>query len=312
VGRRPRRSRNSYTKRPSGEGDLPSLVLLEQFSQRSLQQWLASARKLNELQSVLFFGLELARQQFSKELIEAIRTNLVPGQPFDGWARIVDYRYCLAPLSVAGSLKGNGGRFNIGGSLNPAVFPPFPALYIAEDYPTAFRERFGSKADAGPHGLTGAELALRAPASFTHVVLRGQLELVIDISELRSLQPFATVLRKFSLPDHIRRLSRQLGMRSPPFLVRSAGALQRQLLVPDWRALPAQFDLPSNSQVFGRIAAAAGAHGILYPSARHAGKQCLAMFPQNWKCSASYVEVRDGAPTGARLTRIDAGTTSLH
>jgi hypothetical protein len=35
-------------KRPSGEGDLPSLALLEQFSHRSLQQWLASARKLNE------------------------------------------------------------------------------------------------------------------------------------------------------------------------------------------------------------------------------------------------------------------------
>lgn len=126
VGRRPRRSRNPYTKRPSGEGDLPSLALLEQFSHRSLQQWLASARKLNELQSALFFGLELARQQFSRELIEALRTNLVPGQAFDGWARIVDYRYCLAPLSVAGSLRGNGGRFNIGESLNPAVFPPIP------------------------------------------------------------------------------------------------------------------------------------------------------------------------------------------
>jgi RES domain-containing protein len=312
VGRRARRPRNSYTKRPSGEGDLPSLVLLEQFSQRSLQQWLASARKLSELQSGLFFGLESARQQFSQELVEAIRTNLVAGRAFDGWARIVDYRYCLAPLSVAGSLRGNGGRFNIGGGLNPAVFPPFPALYIAEDYPTAFRERFGSDADVKSRGLTAAELVLRAPASFTHVALHGQIELVIDISELRSLQSFAAVLRKFSLPDHIRRLSRQLGMRSPPFLVRSAGALQRQLLVPDWRVLPVQFDLPSNSQVFGRIAAAAGAHGILYPSARHAGKQCLAMFPQNWKSSGSYVEVRDGAPTGARLTRIDAGTTSLH
>jgi len=312
VGRRARRPRNSYTKRPSGEGDLPSLVLLEQFSQRSLQQWLASARKLTELQSGLFFGLESARQQFSQELIEAIRTNLVAGQAFDGWARIVDYRYCLAPLSVAGSLKGSGGRFNIGGSLNPAVFPSFPALYIAEDYPTAFRERFGSDPDVKSRGLTGAELALRAAASFTHVALRGQLELVIDISELRSLQLFAAALRRFSLPNHIRRLSRQLGMRSPPFLVRSAGGLQRQLLLPDWRVMPAQFDLPSNSQVFGRIAAAAGAHGIVYPSARHAGRKCLAIFPQNWKSSASYVEVRDGAPTGARLTRIDASTTSLH
>lgn len=86
MGRRPRRSRNPYTKRPSGEGDLPSLALLEQFSHRSLQQWLASARKLNELQSALFFGLELARQQFSRELIEALRTNLPAaiGRRFSG------------------------------------------------------------------------------------------------------------------------------------------------------------------------------------------------------------------------------------
>lgn len=127
----------------SGEGDLPSLVLLEQFSQLSLRQWLASARKLDELQSVLFFVLELARQQFSKELIEAIRTRVT----------VVD------SISVEVSTRPH--------SRNS------PALYIAEDYPTAIRERFGSNTDVGPHGLTGAELALRAPASFTHVVLRG-------------------------------------------------------------------------------------------------------------------------------------------
>ncbi len=310
MSRRSRRRHSSYTNRPTGEGDLPSLVLLEQFSQRSLQQWAASAKKLNELQRTLFFGLEQARQQFSRELIEAIRTNLVHGQAFDGWARIVDYRYCLAPLSVTGSLKGSGGRFNIGSGLNPAMFPASPALYVAEDYPTAFRERFGSDSTAVSQGLAAAEVALREPASFTHVALRGQTELVIDIGEHRSLQAFAAVLRQFSVSDHIRRISRQLGMRSPPSLVRSAGGLQRQLLNPEWRALPAQFDLPANSQVFRRIAVAAGAHGILYPSARHAGKRCLALFPQNWASSSSYVEVRDGAPTGAQLLRLDGTTTA--
>ena len=310
MSRRSPRRHSSYTSYPSGEGDLPSLVLLEQFSQRSLQQWAASAKKLNELHRALFFGLEQARQQFSRELTEAVRTNLNPGQVFDGWARIVDYRYCLAPLSVAGSLKGSGGRFNIGRGLNAAVFPSFPALYVAEDYPTAFRERFGSEIGATPGGLAAEELALRAPASFTHVALRGQVELVIDVGEPYSLQAFAAVLRRFSVPDHIHRISRQLGMRSPPSLVRSAGGLQRQLLLPEWRAMPAQFDLPSNSQVFGRIAVAAGAHGILYPSARHAGKRCLALFPQNWNSSSSYVEVRDGAPAGAQLVRLDGSTTA--
>jgi hypothetical protein len=72
--------------------------------------------------------------------------------------------------------------------------------------------------------------------------------------------------------------------------------------------LPQQFDLPSNSQIFGRIAAAAGLHGILYPSARQVAKRCLALFPQNWADSGSFVEVGDEAPQDARLTRIDATT----
>lgn len=75
--------------------------------------------------------------------------------------------------------------------------------------------------------------------------------------------------------------------------------------------LPQQFDLPSNSQVFGRIAVAAGLHGIQYPSARQQGKRCLALFPQNWTDSGSVVEVADEAPSGARLTRVDGKTKVL-
>ena len=73
--------------------------------------------------------------------------------------------------------------------------------------------------------------------------------------------------------------------------------------------LPMQYDLPSNSQVFGRIAAAAGVHGILYPSVRVEGRQCLALFPQNWRSSGSYIEVMDPSPAEARLVRIDATST---
>lgn len=199
----------------------------------------------------------------------------------------------------------------MGGALNPAAFSSFPALYVAENYATAFRERFGCEDAGSSRGLAPEELALRSPCSFTHVSLRGQIELVMDVRETQALQPMAAVLRRFALPDRVRRLARQLGMRSPPPLVRSAAALQRQLQHRDWRTLPMQFDLPSNSQIFGRIAVAAGAHAILYSSVRHEGNACLALFPQNWSGSSSYVEVMDGAPTEARLTRIDGNTRQL-
>jgi RES domain-containing protein len=311
MARRPRRrNKPPVTIGGFGEGELPSLTQLEQFSQQSLKKWRESAGALTELHTELFFGLELARQRYSTQLLEAVRANLTPGTPFQGWARIIDYRYCLAPLSVAGSLKGDGGRFNIGSGLNPAAFPAFPALYIASDYPTAFRERFGMDPNTSHGGLLSPTLALRSPASFTHVGLRGQIEIVMDISDLRRLHAFAGVLREFTLPDSVRRIARRLNMRAPPTMVRSAAGLQRQLLHRDWRTYPVQFDLPSNSQVFGRIAVAAGVHGILYPSTRQADGRCLALFPQNWKASSSFVEVTDAAPSGARLTRLD-GTSPL-
>lgn len=83
------------------------------------------------------------------------------------------------------------------------------------------------------------------------------------------------------------------------------------VLHPNWRMLPQQFDLPASSQIFGRIAAAAGIHGILYPSSRHVAKRCLALFPQNWAGSGSFVQVSDEAPEGAQLTRIDGLTREI-
>jgi hypothetical protein len=311
VARRQHRRRNPIHSYRLAEGELPSLTQLEEFSELSLRQWRISAKNLTELHTCLFFGLELERQRHSQALVDAVRANLTQARPFDKWARIVDYRYSLAPLSVAGSVKGNGGRFNIGTALNAVAFASFPALYIAENYETAFRERFGADPSTSVQGLSSEEVALRSPGSFTHVALRGQLELVLDIRETQSLQQMATVLRRFALPDRVRQLARRLNMRSPPSLVRSAAALQRQLLHRDWRTLPMQFDLPSNSQIFGRIAAAAGAHAILYSSARHEGNACLALFPQNWGGSGSFVEVMDGSPSQACLTRIDGRSQQL-
>ncbi|MGH8210022.1 MAG: hypothetical protein ACREU6_10590 [Steroidobacteraceae bacterium] len=41
---------------------------------------------------------------------------------FEGWRRIIDYRYSFEPLSIAGSVKGEGGPFNVGAGLSPGAF----------------------------------------------------------------------------------------------------------------------------------------------------------------------------------------------
>lgn len=103
--------------RPLGshqEPDLPSLVELERFDQTSLHTWLAAKGNLDALHRALFFGLEPLRQGHASELLDALRSQALASYSFDGWSRIVDYRYSLDPLSDAGSLKNNGGRFNVG------------------------------------------------------------------------------------------------------------------------------------------------------------------------------------------------------
>lgn len=65
------------------------------------------------------------------------------------------------------------------------------------------------------------------------------------------------------------------------------------------------YDAPAAGQIFVGIAVDAGIEGILYESVL-TGKECLAVFPQNFLNSSSYVELDDPAPSGAVRKRIDS------
>jgi hypothetical protein len=177
-------------------------------------------------------------------------------------------------------------------------------LYLAQTYETALAEKFGVHT-AGGCDLTPLQLALRRPTSFTQVRVQGRLEGVLNVGDAKALKAFVEVIKEFAVPKGVATLARQLGLKRPPEMVRSVGGLQKQLIDSNWRMLPVQYDLPSNSQVFGRIAVAAGLSGILFPSSRVEGAQCLACFPQNWRGSGCFVELMDPAPRETVATRID-------
>jgi RES domain-containing protein len=304
-----KRRRSQPPNRPSPAGssdpDLPSLVELERFSTASLHQWKMAAHRMEALQRSLHFGLEDQRQRAEGLLLESMRLCSTSNFSAVGWSRIVDYRYSLDPLSTLGSITGIGGRFNLGAGLSPGVFTAFPALYCAEDYATAYLEKFGSPEVPHRNGLSGADLALRTPGSFAQIRLNMKLESVLDISDHTTLKPMLEILRKFEMPKSVTQTARRLGLKRAPWLIRSSISLQKQLLHANWRAQPMQFDLPGNSQIFGRWVAAAGIHGILFPSTRDSTRRCLALFPQNWGGSTSFVEIADAVPDGVRITRID-------
>lgn len=288
---------------PSDLG-LPALGVLEEFTRASLAQWRAAGKDLERFSETLFFDLERHRAQHSDEFIEAIRSSSTGPMEFRGWSRLVDYQFANQPLSTEGSIKADGGRFNIGRLLNPAAYTPFPALYVAEDFPTAFRERFGIDKSGKFGGLTSTDLALRRETSFSNVALNLRLETLIDIGELEALKATTEILRRFQMPKSIAVHARRLRMKVPG-LIRTPTGLQRQLLSTNWRVEPTQYDLPSNSQIFGRLCAAAGVHAILYPSVRDSSRRCLALFPQNWKGSSSFIELAGAVPPEVLVRRLD-------
>ena len=214
----------------------PSLEELERFSSLGLQQWRHGWQCHRDLYAEIYFGLETQRARNAVELTEALRANAAPAFDVDGWGRIVDYQYSLTPLSVAGSLSTEGGRFNIGGRLNPSVFTPIPALYIADTYDTAYAEKFAIRHDEDRDGLTANEIILRAPRSFTYTRLRGHIELCFEISDANSLRPLVDVIAKFKLPERARQIAKSMRL-LPPAMIKSVTMLKDHLLHVCWRRL---------------------------------------------------------------------------
>jgi hypothetical protein len=79
------------------------------------------------------------------------------------------------------------------------------------------------------------------------------------------------------------------------------------LLAHNWRLYPSQYEIPSNSQVFGRLLLDAGFDGVVYPSTK-GSSNCLALFPANFAKSESFVEVADDGPPHAGKLRLDSST----
>ena len=140
-------TRSAPSKTPNG------LLELDRFSEKSLQQWQTASRDLDEFQDSLHFGPEPERRRYRAELIASL--NSVGGVELSlrNWSRLVTYQFSMNPLSAAGSLHDIGGRFNAGIDLDSQTLDPWPALYLAEDYETAFREKFQIASDATESGL---------------------------------------------------------------------------------------------------------------------------------------------------------------
>lgn len=286
-----------------------NILELDRFSEANLREWNAASQNLDELAAVFQFGLEPERRKLRPQLLEALQAVEPLVYHIENWVRLIDYQYGLEPLSCAGSLCSpeGGGRFNIGIELDPGTLSPWSALYIAENHETAFREKFQLESKGDVDGLTPAELALNPGVNYTAISLCGKMYRVFDLRKDSSVAALAKVLGKIAVPPRARELVKKLKMPASELLmVRTPEQLLHVVLKNNWRTLPIQFGLPSQSHILAELIRAAGFEAILYQSTKGPGN-CLAIFP-GLMDGRSYLEVVGKTLPGVKHARLDVSS----
>lgn len=276
--------------------------LLDEFSLADLRRWKSISQSYDEYHIRLFFHLEGLRAHHRPDLLEALRGSSAVSKHGASWFRIVAFRYSNEFLSAKGSLF-RGGRFNLGRDIDFGGFSPFPALYIAENYTTAYAEYFGASQHAPATGFSGEELALQNPSSFTAVKLSFDLSNAFDLSKTKNLESFSKIITKFSVPQELKTIGKSVGI-GKPWLVTNVAEIRKSLLASNWRYYPSQYGVPANPQIFGRLLRDAGFEGIVYPSTVGPGK-CIAIFPENIAHSSSSVDLMDVPPSSVKHRKLN-------
>jgi hypothetical protein len=297
-----RRSRDWRPRRRIPLPKPPAPIHLDTFT---LKDVLDGKRRQEEFKRLYWDWFnELAYQRFRifGELKTALVEAAVGPEEFSNYYRSVTYKWSHDPLSVRGSvLNDAGGRFNFG-DIARIQYPPFPCLYLGSDKMTSLQELF-QVPPSGREGLTSSELALSNPSSETSVVVYGSLGTVIDLNQPDRLKDFVNLIKDFKITEPVIKEGRRLGVDVTP--VGTVQGLIIALLYPNWRAYPMHVDVPASCQIFGQLVSEAGIEGIKYPS-KYGGKDCLAVFPQNFSGTDSFVQLKDQAPPGVTRIRLDS------
>jgi len=243
--------------------------------------------------------LAYQRSKIREQLHASLRERAEPFE-FQKWQRTVKYKYSLDPLGMKGSLVDPGGRFNIG-EIDPARYPAFPALYLAQTKGTALAEVLGRETTT--NGLTPEELALTKSDSITVVSVSGKLEFVFDVRNRNNLSGFINLVKDFKFSKALIVRSHMVGF--PLELTRTVNQLGDVMEHRSWRRGPTLYDVPAVSQIFGAIAMDAGIEGLLYKSAI-TSDPCLVVFPQTFLNSSAWIQLDDPVPSPEVLVRIDS------
>ena len=287
---------------PETDPPNPTVYHLDTFSLEDVRQWKKGQDEFVRVYWNWYSQLAHQRSRILPKLKAALSDAAVGPFDFNGYQRAVKYKWALEPLSVRGSLLDEvGGRFNIG-EIDRTKFTPFPALYLGEDKMTALQELF----QVDPQGqgeLTAEELALTNPGSVACVSTYGSLEKYIDLGQPERLKSFVDLLKDFGVSEDLVKAGQKIGININ--VTRNVETLMTTLTYPNWRAYPQHVDVPAYCQLFGQLVAEAGIERIKYPS-KYEDKNCLAIFPQNFSGTDSFVALNDDTPQEVIKRKIDS------
>ena len=228
----PRRKR---IRKKSVKKHHPPGILLDRFSAENIQKGKVFNEKYRKYHWDFYKELAYQRSKIADKLKKSLLEASQKFSKIEKWQRVVKYKYTLEPLSIAGSLKDSGGRFNIG-DINLSQFPRFPALYLASDKDTALQEllsqKMGSKQK--PSDLDPLDFALTRPDSITVISVSGSLSSIINLKEPDTLKPFVDLIKELSIPDYLKKSASEIGEQAPD-LIKTVPILIDALQNPHWR-----------------------------------------------------------------------------
>lgn len=281
--------------------------LLEQGTLESIRAAKERTQRLIDYYWQYYSELAQQRNQKIENIRAALLESCASDFEFNNWQRTVKYKYSLHPLSTIGSLSFIGGRFNTGNDVNVNV-PVHPALYLAVDKETCLQEALSQQ--GGQHSeFTPLEIALTNKESYAMVSVSGKLEKIFDLRSTKSLKQIVGVMKEFKLSDDLFKKAIELGIEKPD-IIRSNKQLLDSLLDKNWRHLPTNLEVPSNSQIFGHLLFNSGIEGVIYPS-KFTQKDCIAAFPKNFDGGGSYIKIEGDVPHKKVPNKIDGTSWRL-
>ena len=234
------------------------------------------------------------REKVKEEIIFALNDKTI-SYSFKDWCRLTSTKYITNPLNCKGSMENaTGGRFNIG-KIKEGRFPVFPTLYLGNGKETCMKEIYD-----------GMEQFFSSHKGDSFFRISGDINSVLDITKKGSLNKFVKVIKKISLSKSLQNRLKKLNLKRES--LQNVTQLKKNLYNKNWKWKPNIFDIPAASQIFGQLTKDAGIEAILYKSTKKARSGlCLAVFPENFKNSESYLNLED-CPKSIKNKRMDSET----